>query len=88
MLKIRKHKGDGFATLTLSGQIEEAQLSELRKLLEGDVEAHATNVILDLEEVKLVDRETVQFLAACEAKGVKLKNCPSYIRKWIETGSE
>jgi hypothetical protein len=43
---------------------------------------------LDLEEVKLVDREAVRFLAACEARGIQLRNCPSYIREWIETGSD
>jgi hypothetical protein len=37
-----------------------------------------------LKEVKLVDRDVVSFLAGCEAKGVKLVNCPAYIREWIE----
>jgi hypothetical protein len=35
-----------------------------------------------------VDRETVRFLAACEARGIKLANCPSYVREWIERGSD
>jgi hypothetical protein len=35
-------------------------------------------------EVKLVDRDEVSFLAGCEAKGIKLANCPAYIREWIE----
>jgi len=26
----------------------------------------------------------VRFLAHCEADGVKLDNCPAYIREWIE----
>jgi hypothetical protein len=36
--------------------------------------------------VKLVDREVIKFFAACEAHGIVLKNCPSYVREWIETG--
>jgi hypothetical protein len=38
--------------------------------------------------VRLVDREAVRFLAACEARGIQLKHCPSYVREWIETGSD
>jgi len=33
-----------------------------------------------LQEVRLVYREGVRFLANCKAKGIKLKNCPAYIR--------
>jgi hypothetical protein len=40
-------------------------------------------VTLDLAELKLVDSGAVEFLAACEAKGIKLENCPAYIREWI-----
>lgn len=59
-------------------------MSELRELLEAEGEAR--DLLLDLEEVRLVDREAVRFLAACEARGIKLKNCPSYIREWMEAG--
>ena len=45
-------------------------------------------VTLDLEELRLVDREAVRFLAVCEAEGIKLENCPLYIREWIETGKD
>jgi hypothetical protein len=70
----------------LSGRIEEKDVSEMQKLLEA--EADGVDITLDLEEVRLVDREVVRFLAACEVQGMKLKDCPSYIRKWIETGSD
>ena len=45
-------------------------------------------VLLDLKEVKLVDREAVRFLAYCEAKGTTLKNCAVYIREWIRRETE
>ncbi len=70
----------------LSGRIEEARVPELQDLLES--EAEGVDITLDLEEVKLVDREAVRFLAACEARGIKLQSCPSYIREWIETGKD
>lgn len=71
---------------TLSGRIEQMHVLELKKLLEADADLGA--IEFDLEEVRLVDRESVRFLATCEASGIKLKNCPSYIREWIETGSD
>lgn len=69
----------------LVGRIEEPQLPDLQKLLES--EPKTARMALDLREVRLVDREGVKFLAACETKGVQLKNCPLYVRNWIEIGS-
>ena len=40
-------------------------------------------VVLDLKEVKLIDREALRFLARCEENGIKVENCPAYIREWI-----
>ena len=71
---------------TLSGRIEQMHVPELQKLLVADADFGA--IEFDLEEVRLVDRESVRFLATCEARGIKLKNCRSYIREWIETGSD
>jgi hypothetical protein len=28
----------------------------------------------------------VKFLAICEVDGIELRNCPSYVREWIEKG--
>jgi hypothetical protein len=86
MLKIRRSENDGLAIFALSGRIEEEQVSELEELLAG--EAGVARITLDLEEVRLVGRGVVRFLAACEARGIRLKNCPSYVRQWIETGRE
>lgn len=54
-------------------------VAELQRLFEA--EDH--NVIMDLKEVTLVDRDAVRFLARCEADSIKLENCPAYIREWI-----
>lgn len=86
MLRIRRLQDRGSVVFALSGRIEEKDVSEMQKLLEA--EAEGQDIALDLEEVRLVDREVVRFFAACEVQGRKLKNCPSYIRKWIETGSD
>lgn len=42
-------------------------------------------IVFDLEEVRVVDLDAVHFLTVCEAKGIKLRNCPPYIREWILT---
>ena len=65
----------------LSGRIEAEHLPELRRLIEGEDGRRA--VTLDLREVKLVDRDAVNFLADCEATGTTLENCPVYVREWI-----
>lgn len=70
----------------LSGRIEEKHVSELQELLEAEPSNEA--IALDLGEVMLVDRESVRFLAGCEARGIKLKHCPPYIREWIDAGRE
>lgn len=70
----------------LSGRVEEKHVSELETLLAA--EGEVAEITLDLVEMRLVDREAVRFLAACEARGIKLKHCPSYVREWIETGSD
>jgi len=86
LLRIRRSQDRLSVVFALSGRIGEKDVSELKKLLEAEVEG--VDITLDLEEVRLVDREAVRFLAACEVQGMKLKDCPSYIRKWIETGSD
>jgi len=85
MLRIGRSESDGLTIFVLSGRIEEHHVSELRELL--DAEPEVRDLTLDLGEVRLVDREAVRFLAACRARGIKLQNCPSYIRQWMETGS-
>ncbi|MBV8552790.1 MAG: hypothetical protein JOY54_15960 [Acidobacteriaceae bacterium] len=40
-------------------------------------------VALDLTEVNLVDRQGVKLLAASEANGIELRNCPAYVREWV-----
>jgi len=47
---------------------------------------------LDLEEVSLVDVESVRFLVSCEAAGMEVRHCPRYVREWMRgeanTGKE
>jgi hypothetical protein len=56
------------------------QVAELKEVLGRD----RRNIILDLREVRLADRDAVRFLRGCEADGIKLENCPAYMREWID----
>jgi hypothetical protein len=69
------------ATFILSGRINGEEVAELQSLFAAEGKDH--RIVLDLKEVKLVSLDAVRFLAHCEENGIKLKNCPSYIRVWI-----
>jgi anti-anti-sigma regulatory factor len=87
MFQIRRSEEETLVVFALSGRIEEEHLTELKKLLEMEAgAANAKPVALDLTDVKLVHREAVKFLATCEAGGMELKSCPSYVREWIGKG--
>jgi anti-anti-sigma regulatory factor len=81
MLRIeRSANGDG-VVFSLSGRIRVEDLAELQRVFACEGEKRC--VVLDLKQVKLVDREAVRYLAYCEAKETTLKNCPVYIREWM-----
>jgi hypothetical protein len=80
MLKILRTIDGTVVVFLLSGRIEAEYLAELQALVDAEEQ-----VALDLKEVTLVDRDTIHFLARCEADGVDVRNCPSYVRQWIET---
>jgi hypothetical protein len=69
-------------SFTLIGHINANEVVELEKFFQA--EKNYERLVVDLKEVKLVDREGVRFLAYCEGNGALLKNCPAYIREWIE----
>ena len=71
-----------FTVFILSGRIEKQAIAELERLFE--LQKDYRNTVLDLKDVSLIDRAVMSFLARCEADGVKLENCASYIREWME----
>jgi len=81
MLKMQRSVHNGNVRIMLSGRIEREHLSELQRLIDED--APHQLVTLDLEDVRLVDRDAVGFLARCEGAGIRLENCSTYVREWI-----
>ncbi len=82
-LRIQKITEGDNTILQLSGQL----VSSCRQSLYEEIESSTPTVALDLTEVTLVDLDTVQFLAGCEARGIELMHCPPYIREWISRES-
>jgi hypothetical protein len=71
-----------FTVFVLSGRIETPAIAELRRLFKLQTDYH--DIVLDLKDVSLINREVMGFLVRCEADGVTLENCTPYIREWIE----
>ena len=42
------------------------------------------DIVLDLKDVSIIDRDVMRFFVDCEEDGVKLENCTPYIREWME----
>jgi hypothetical protein len=79
MLRIERQSKGKHTNLRLSGRMQADGLSEL--LAEIEKCKHPPSV--DLQEVTLLDRESVRFLIRCESEGMQLLNCPLYVQEWI-----
>lgn len=83
-LKIQSSPGLESTVFALTGRMQREHLAELQSLL--DLKTSCEEFALDLKELKLVDQESIRFLAQREAEGIELKNCPPYIRERISRG--
>ena len=79
-LRIERSARQGFTVFTLTGRMKAEQATELKVLFDTDYRS----IILDLQEMRLADRDAVKFLRSCEREGMKLENCPAYVREWMD----
>jgi hypothetical protein len=77
-LKIERFSGQHGTRIRLSGALRSAQLDQVK----AEIECGGT-IALDLEEVDIVDVESVRFLNAREAEGILVQHCSPYIREWM-----
>jgi ABC-type transporter Mla MlaB component len=68
--------------LAIAGNVSQDALPEIALLIDHGRRDHE-KVILDLSEVTLLDPAAAQFFAEQFRGGVRLVNCPVYIRRWI-----
>jgi anti-anti-sigma regulatory factor len=72
---------NGEVVLTLIGRMSDEDVPELKSAIASE---NSSRIVLDLKDLILVDSEVIQFLGQCETHKITLKNCPAYIRDWIE----
>ena len=64
----------------LSGDMDIDHATRLQEFLANEASGRVT---LDLKDVTFVGRDALHFLAGAEAAGVRIINCPEYVRSWI-----
>lgn len=79
MLKIVRSVYHDCVKYILSGRIDPEQAAELEAAFADE----EMPVVLDFSEVRRFDREVMEDLASWQAKGIRLENCPAYVREWI-----
>ena len=80
----RQGLGEGRVVLRVSGRLAGNNVGMLRTLLEQENKV----LTLNLTDVRLVDGDAVKLLAVHESNGVRIDNCPLYIREWIRRERE
>ncbi len=81
MLKIQRF-ANGEIVFILCGRMDAEQAAALNKLF---LDEHGKiQIVVDLKDLTLVDRDAVRFLERCEVDGIELRNSPAYIRVWID----
>ena len=81
MLRIERST-NGQVVFTLSGRMQTEDIEQFQQLL--IVETPGQPLMFNLRDVTLVNQDAVTFLDRCEANGIKIENCPLYIRNWID----
>jgi hypothetical protein len=67
------------------GRVDVECVNTLKDLIEAESSAE---IVLNLSEVTLANRDAATFLAVCELKGIELRNCPAFLRGWVDTEQE
>ena len=86
-IKAEPHPAGWAVTLLLNGKFCEDSLPELEESIAQARVSHV-KIYIDLSEVTLVDRKTVQYFSSQAGADVQLVNCPIYLRRWIGEGNE
>lgn len=85
MLKIESNPEiTGTVRLALSGRMHANSLGELRRAIDRARRQRARRVALDLSEITLADRASIDFLSQQRKEEIELVNCPAYLEAWLE----
>jgi anti-anti-sigma regulatory factor len=78
-LKIEIIPGAQGTKIRLIGRLRAEYLPQIR----AQINASQPDIVLEMDEVTLVDVDAVRFLKVCESRGIQLRDCSPYIRKWM-----
>jgi len=73
---------NGEVIFFLSGVITTEDIPYLEQLLSS--ESDGGKIALDLKDILHVNDAAVAFLSRCETAGIVLRNCPAFIRDWMQ----
>ena len=80
-LKIEKSHEQRLTIFTLSGTLDAEHVPELERLFGSP--ADYSQITMDLRDLRFAGRDAVRFLSKCETAGITLRNCPAYVREWM-----
>jgi anti-anti-sigma regulatory factor len=78
--RIEETRDGGRVTFRLIGRIRGENLRDVEQQIAGG----GRSVVLDLGDLTLVDLGVVRFLSDAEGAGIELRNCPPFVRAWID----
>jgi pimeloyl-ACP methyl ester carboxylesterase len=78
-LRIERISGRRRNRIRLSGEFRAGHIDQVK----AELRSALPPVVLDLAQVSLVDVECIRFLNGCEAGGIPVQPCSSYVRKWM-----
>jgi len=81
MLRIHRSPSGEKVIFALSGRMDDESTAELENLIRAETKGQ--RIVLDIRDLTLVGQRDVDFLARCEAAGIKLVKCARYVRDWI-----
>jgi hypothetical protein len=79
MLRIETESDGSRIIVRLIGRVRFDCIEELRQRVQNQ----ASQMVLDLAEVDLIDLQSVLFLRDCQDQKIELRNCAPYIHEWI-----
>jgi anti-anti-sigma regulatory factor len=72
--------GENAIVLRVCGRADIECVNTLKELIEEET----AKIALDLSEVTLANSDAARFLAVGELNGIELRNCPTFLRGWVD----
>ncbi|MBV9268371.1 MAG: hypothetical protein JO061_19550 [Acidobacteriaceae bacterium] len=82
---LEPHPAEQYVNVLLNGKLDEQALPEIERSI-CEAQRKQSRVFIDLSEVTLLDRKAAEYFSARAVNGIRLVNCPAYLRRWICAG--